>query len=144
MTTNQSGRRASTAESIEEAVVSSFFLRRRRARMIGLLRSKRGRAKALARLAHCHDLDSAYITSVDKESQTPEAVHRLLRERGAPDSCYLVSELPALDGRYMVLIEALQMVVGSGMGTVVSCMPGRLAYFESEDAGERYILERAY
>jgi hypothetical protein len=29
------------------------------------------------------------------------------------------------------------------MGTFVSCIPGRLAYFEAEGPGQRYVLERA-
>jgi hypothetical protein len=27
-------------------------------------------------------------------------------------------------------------------GTFLSCIPGQLAYFEGEEAGERYILAR--
>jgi hypothetical protein len=33
-------------------------------------------------------------------------------------------------------------VVGSSSGTFVSCIPGRLAYFEGEDPGARFILLR--
>jgi len=29
------------------------------------------------------------------------------------------------------------------MGAFVSCIPGKLGYFESEEPGERYVLERA-
>jgi hypothetical protein len=38
------------------------------------------------------------------------------------------------------LVEALQQIVGRGMGTVLSCIPGRLAFVETED--ERFILGR--
>lgn len=37
-------------------------------------------------------------------------------------------------------MEALNHVVGRGMGTVLSCIPRRLAFVETED--ERFILER--
>ena len=30
----------------------------------------------------------------------------------------------------------------AGTGVFVSCLPGRLAYFEGEDVGARYVLER--
>jgi hypothetical protein len=43
----------------------------------------------------------------------------------------------------MLLSEALREVVGRGMGTFVLCVPGKLGYYEGEDAGERYILEAA-
>jgi hypothetical protein len=36
--------------------------------------------------------------------------------------------------------EGLEQIVGRGMGTVLSCLPGRLAFVETED--ERFILER--
>jgi len=42
----------------------------------------------------------------------------------------------------MDLLEALDAVIGSGQGTFVSCIAGKLAYFESEDLGERYICHR--
>lgn len=45
-----------------------------------------------------------------------------------------------LDQKEMPLVEALQQVVGRGMGTVLSCIPGILAFVETED--ERFILER--
>jgi hypothetical protein len=35
---------------------------------------------------------------------------------------------------------ALKETVGRQMGTFISCIPGKLAYFEDEDG--RYILER--
>jgi hypothetical protein len=54
----------------------------------------------------------------------------------------LLAEDAALDGRRMPLVDALNEVVGRGMGAFVSCLPGRLAFYEGEDTGERYLLER--
>jgi hypothetical protein len=42
----------------------------------------------------------------------------------------------------MTLDVALDAVVGRGMGAFLSCIPGRLAFFEAEGPGERYILDR--
>jgi len=42
----------------------------------------------------------------------------------------------------MSLSEALAKTIGLGSGTLISCSPGKLGYFELEDLGERYILER--
>jgi hypothetical protein len=47
-----------------------------------------------------------------------------------------------LDGREMDLSEALKDIIGRGQGAFVSCVPGRLAYFESEELNERYICHR--
>jgi hypothetical protein len=40
------------------------------------------------------------------------------------------------------LLSALEQVVGCGHGAVISCIPGRLGYFEGEWK-ERFILENA-
>ncbi len=40
----------------------------------------------------------------------------------------------------MDLGVALSETVGYGMGTVISCIPGQLGYFEGESR-ERYILQ---
>jgi hypothetical protein len=66
----------------------------------------------------------------------------MLRERGAQEMCHVLSENSALDARVLPLREALHTVVGRGMGTFLSCIPGQLGYFESEEPGERYVLER--
>jgi len=63
----------------------------------------------------------------------------ILKRLGAPDNCWVISE-GDLDGQEVNLLAALKEVVGYGMGTLISCIPGRLAYFESED--ERYILQK--
>jgi len=70
-------------------------------------------------------------------------IEATLRAKGAPDTCHVLSESAALDGRDMLLASALAEIVGGGMGSFVSCIPGKLGYFESEEAGERYILARA-
>ncbi len=57
---------------------------------------------------------------------------------GAPTNCYVMSE--RIDGIEMELLAALEEVVGNGNGAILSCIPGRLGYFEGEWR-ERYILE---
>src|SRR5687768_17538784 len=40
------------------------------------------------------------------------------------------------------VIRASDAVVGRGMGTFISCVPGKLAHFEGDERDERYIFER--
>ena len=40
------------------------------------------------------------------------------------------------------LRAALEKTVGTGSGTIISCIAGKLAYFEGEEQNQRYILER--
>jgi hypothetical protein len=46
----------------------------------------------------------------------------------------------AVPAKEVALDIALAETVGSQEGTLISCVPGKLAYFEDED--ERYILQR--
>jgi hypothetical protein len=63
-----------------------------------------------------------------------------LLKRHSPSIVFAISEDPRLDQRELPLMDALRQVVGGGMGTVLSCIPGCLAFVETED--ERFILER--
>ena len=112
---------------------------RRRAREV--LWSK-GRKKWTAKLGHFADLDSKALVPIPPESQSASKVEELLRRNGAPDLCWLVSERSDWDGRQMVLTDALEAVLGAGFGTVISCIPGRLGFFEGERPGDRYIIRR--
>jgi len=47
----------------------------------------------------------------------------------------------------MPLLSALENVVGLGMPSIISCIPGKLAYFKSEQGygpPPRYILKREF
>lgn len=123
------------------ALLNAFVRPERRARYLGLLASAKGRAKLRAQLAHFRDLDPRYATPVSG-GQTAAAIAQLLAGKGAPAVCYVLSEDADLDGREMPLADALAAVVGRGMGTFLSCVPGWLAYFEGEEPGERFVLER--
>jgi hypothetical protein len=52
----------------------------------------------------------------------------------------VISEEDELDGKQMVLEDAFSAIFGRGIGTFLSCIKGRLGYFEDED--ENWILER--
>ncbi len=67
-------------------------------------------------------------------------MYAILGGLGAPDTCHVISE-GRFDGQEMELLAALEETVGSGFGTVISCLPGRLGYFEGE-MRERYILQK--
>jgi hypothetical protein len=126
----------------EEQFALSFIAPEKRPRYLSLLESKRGRKKLLDTLNHCHDLDSRFAESVPAGQQSTQAIERLLKSKGAPDVCYVMSSNPDLDGREMSLSEALVETVGMDAGTLISCIAGRLAYMELEGFEGRFILER--
>jgi hypothetical protein len=88
------------------------------------------------------DFDRQAVVVIPADSQTASKIEKLLRIRGAPAACWLVSQRSDWDGRQMPLTNALEAVVGAGFGTVISCIAGRLGYFEGEGPSDRHLLER--
>lgn len=64
---------------------------------------------------------------------------RVLESEGSPDEVYVMSDADELDGRCMPLAEAIAGIKARGLGAIVSCIPGKLAYYYGE-AGERRLL----
>ena len=126
----------------EEQFAHSFITPEKRDRYLSMLNSKRGRKKLRDGLYHCRDLDSRFAHLVPTGEQYSESIERVLKSKGASDKCYLFSADDKFDGREMQLSEALLWIVGSNSGTFISCIAGKLGYFEFEDASERYILEK--
>jgi hypothetical protein len=54
-----------------------------------------------------------------------------------------LSEISSIDGAVMGLEEALFQIVGAGLASVVSCVPGVLGFYEGEVVGDRWLLERS-
>jgi len=128
--------------SHEEKFARCFIAPQKRARYLALLESKRGRAKLLNGFNHCHDLDPRFAKEIPSGQQSADSIEALLRQKGAPDTCYVMSDNRAIDGKEMSLPDALLETVGMDAGTLISCVPGKLAYFELEAFDGRYILER--
>ena len=122
----------------EEAIVRTFIISEKRNRYLTLLGKKKTRSRVLDGLNHCYDLDSRYSTFLPPSTDVLGA----LRARGAPEGCYLLSDAPELDGREMSLSEAIESIELEGWGTLVGCIPGRLAFYYGEQGEQRAILER--
>jgi hypothetical protein len=125
---------------IEHAFVRAFVNRSKRDRYREILSNPRLRHKFTHRLGHFTEFDPRYRLPFPSDRLFVDTIARELRKRHCPNIVYAISEDPALDQRELPLIGALQQVVGRGMGTILSCIPGCLAFVETED--ERFILER--
>ena len=126
----------------EQAFVESFVQSPRRERALLCLANRKKRSKFVHEFAHhgTYVLMTECLRSIKPSQQNPDSIYAILRSLGASETCYVISE-STFDGEEMELLAALQEVVGSGMGTVISCLPGRLGYFEGEWK-ERYILQK--
>jgi hypothetical protein len=126
----------------EEELIRSFIMPTKRQRYLDFVSKPKTRQKFLCELAHFKSLDPRYLLAIPPSKQHPKDIAQILTDKGAPTLCWVTSEDRRLDGKEMSLLEALGDVVGRQMGTFLSCIPGRLAYFEGEDMGFRWILER--
>ncbi len=126
----------------EKALFQAFAVPSKRHRYNELLDTKRGRDKICFSLDHFKDLDPRFCKKVQPAEHNPADILQILRSLGAPSVCYVMSSDSELDGREMGLSDALTNVVGRGQGTFISCVPGKLAYFEGEEPHERYICHR--
>ena len=128
--------------SDEIEIIRAFVVSSRRDRLLELLAKPKRRRDVTTTLAHFRHLDPRWVVDLRPSEQDREGIQRALRSRGAPDACYLISENRELDGQRLQLAEALDRIIGAGMGTLVSCIPGVLAFFEGEGPSDRCILER--
>jgi hypothetical protein len=124
----------------EHSLIAAFVKRSKRDRYREILSNPRLRHKFTSQLAHFADFDPRYRLSIPSNKLFVDNIARELQKRHSPKIVFAISEDPALDQKELPLVEALEQIVGRGMGTVLSCIPGRLAFVETED--ERFILER--
>jgi hypothetical protein len=125
-----------------ELGLAAFVSDAKRERVLGFLERARTRHKVVERLWHFSDWDPECTVRVPPPFQTPAGVLQELARRGARGAVHVVSATRQLDGLHVDVAEAVQAVVGTSSGTVVSCIPGKLAYFEGEADGDRVILWR--
>lgn len=92
------------------------------------------------KLAHFPDLDPRFSTRLTESNA--ELIAALMRRNGAPELCRVFSESSAIDAKTLKLDAVLADVVGSGMGTLLLCVPGELAYYEAEGPNARFLLRR--
>lgn len=118
----------------------AFLKKSKRDRYREFLSNPRLRHKFTKQLAHFTDFDPKYRLPIPSHKLSAGNIAIELQKRHSPSIVFAISEDPALDQKEVLLVEALEKTVGGGMGTVLSCIPGCLAFVETED--ERFILER--
>ena len=125
----------------EESLVKSFVVPRKRDRILWVLAHPKKRRTILDALYHFNDLDERFMVPVPPGFHASD-IAEALRSYGAPNSCWVMSTDDSLDAREMLLDEVLAEIVGYGQGTLISCVPGKLAFFEGENRGDRCFLRR--
>lgn len=126
----------------ETEIVAGFIERSKRERYAKFLRSATARPKFVRTLYHFGDFDPAVVVELPASLETRGGVLRELQRRGAGRTCYIISADPDLDRTTTELSIAVDKIFGLVEGTLLSCIPGRLAYYEGEAPKYRFILHR--
>ena len=126
----------------EQELVRAFILKDRRERCAFLLADHNRRQKFRDALAHFKWLDERFAHPIaPKTAHTATELVALLRQEGAGRTVWVISEFPTIDGREMNLEAAMDDVWGRQCGTILSCIPGKLAFFKDEEMhSERLLL----
>lgn len=106
-----------------------------------VLTSARGREKLIAEIDYACECSTEGVSEVPKDWSQDQLVQELTR-LGAPADCRVYSRDPDMCGLELPLTKAVKITFGGCQNSMVSCVPGTLAYFESEEKGRRYIMQR--
>ncbi len=127
----------------EIEIVGTFIAQSKRERYAGFLGSAKGRLKFIDSLYHFNDFDPAVVVELPAGLETREGVLKELQRRGDGRSCYIISADSGLDRTTSELSDAIGRVFALVQGTIISCILGRLAYYEGEAPKNRFILDHA-
>ena len=129
-------------KQMEEVLINNFFEKRKRERAKYELTSKKKRHEFIWKFSDNNIFRNDCLIRIRQPISTYETVLAILKKEGAPDGCYVLSIDEAIDGKELLLCDALKQVVGRGPA-LISCIPGKLGYLESEQsagAPYRYLL----
>lgn len=126
----------------ETAFVKAFLTSEKRARWSQYLADPKRRKEILARLSVGLPFMSDLGTEVPGEQDFPMELEKLLRAQRAGPTCHVIADGLKIDGRELPLSEALRAICMHERAAVLSCLPGRLAYYKPSSPGRGIILER--
>ncbi|TGK08631.1 hypothetical protein EHO58_05505 [Leptospira selangorensis] len=121
----------------------SFIERAYRDRFEQILTKPRIRKKFIESLPHFQHFINSNMLRIPGSFQELDEIYKALSSvRNIPDEVYIISESAKLDMQFLRLDDGLNEIVSSGHSSIISILPGELAYYEGEGLGERYILSK--
>jgi hypothetical protein len=110
-----------------------------------LLANSRTREKWLKKLAHSVSMHPVFTVEPPKGQRSPEALTALLRELKAPEYCYVIASDSELDDSMQDLGAMIQGAAENfGHGTILSCIPGKLALFRTAWPHKHLVTHMTY
>jgi hypothetical protein len=128
---------------LHENGIINFIAEHKKERVAQLLADPKRRQKILNTLAHEKGMfDRAVIVPVPEGRDSAAGIYACLKDWDAPEDCYLISEDAEWDGKHFKLAGIIGEVMGTGMGTIVSCIPGQLAFYEGERRDRFFLINQ--
>jgi hypothetical protein len=130
----------------EEKLIASFIVKSKKSRYRFLLESNdpKRRIEFVNKLNHCRDFDEMYVKWLSKNPRDLDRSERIiawLRKNGSPNEVYYCGAADD-DGKLMPLVKAMHVLDYSFGASIISCIPGQLAYYHDEEGKRRAILKR--
>jgi hypothetical protein len=135
-------RGAASPRGHEPAVATAVLAAEKRARFIQFLADPKRRREMLGRFDQHLPYLPEWATPVPAPQDYPEELEKLLRSKGAGATCHVMAAGLAADGGELPLAVALHQVCLQAGGAVLSCLPGRLAYYRPRAPLPGILLER--
>jgi hypothetical protein len=118
-------------------IINLFVIKEKRARLLEFIASPKRYSGFLDELLNDpRNLKPECIIELPGDEQSVEIISKKLRNLGAGDKAYLVSNNDEFDGKIGKLEELLSLAAGEGL---VYCLGARLGYYEGHE-NWRYIL----
>ena len=128
----------------EEQFVQSFIQKERRERCFFLLSRAEKHRTFTTQLAHFPWLDERFSAAIPASvAHTSKELVALLKQKGAGMSVWVISEDSSIDGRELPVQNAMDSIWGSFKGTILSCIPGRLAFYHGEEMKSERLLQHS-
>jgi hypothetical protein len=128
----------------EQEFVRAFILKERQERCTFLLSHPARRQKFREALPHFKWLDERFAHPIPSNvARTAAELVALLRSKGAGRTVWVISERVSMDGRELNLEDAMEETWGAQRGTILSCVPGKLAFFRDEEMHSERLLQRS-
>lgn len=126
----------------EAAFAKAFLASEKRARFVQFLADPKRRKEMLDRLNRDLPYMPGFATGVPSHQDYPDELEKLLKAKGAGPTCHVIADGLKADGRELPLREALNLICMHERGAILSCLPGRLAYYKPESPGQGILFER--
>jgi len=129
----------------ERRTVKAFVIKQRQERWLRDLTRPMLKRRDTVRLYDRRDLDDRWATPVSKQDHTPQGVLDQLRRRGAPAQAWLMQAHAVAQQHDLsvAVTKVLEDAAGGVGGAIVICIPGELAYHETETEGGFVLHRRA-